>query len=181
MCLLTPSTANLLRRIRCPNVTFTRRNYYFSLNNTRGLNSVREKYRVLEVTHRDNVEFVAMYGFDTTLAQDVERFRFLRSLPGAYVFLQLYRPVLSGPEADLSRFFDDHAPGHIDALLEINFTQNMKSMEVYYRWLCLQYARQRGCIHRRLVETLFRYNNRHRLGDFLVELETLCRGRNEAG
>jgi len=32
---------------------------------------------------RDNVEFVCMYGFNTSLADDVKRFRFLRSLPGA--------------------------------------------------------------------------------------------------
>ncbi len=173
--LLTADTAGLLRRIRCSNVTFTRRNYYFSLNNARHLDLVRQRYDLLQVNGRDNVEFVCMYGFDTTLADDVERFRFLRSLPGAYVFLQRYRPVLGGPEADLSNFLDDRAEEHIDALLQVNFTQNMKSMEVYYRWLCVLYAQQHGRIHRRLVETLYRYNGRHRHGGFLARLETICR------
>jgi len=175
--LLTRETAGLLRRIRCSNVIFTRPNYYFSLNNTRALDLVRRRYEWLEMTPRDNVEFVCMYGFDTTLADDVKRFQFLRSLPGAYVFLQRYRPVLGGPDANLTDFFDEFAGEHIDALLRVNFTQNMKSMEVYYRWLCLLYARQRGRIHRRLVETLFRYNGRHRMGQFLNRLENLCRER----
>jgi hypothetical protein len=118
-----------------------------------------------------------MYGFDTTLADDVKRFQFLRSLPGAYVFLQRYRPVLGGPAADLSGFFDDRADQHIDALLRVNFTQNMKSVEVHYPWPCLLYAQSRGRVHRRLVETLFRYNNRHRMGQFLAKLEDLCQQR----
>lgn len=42
--LLTEETAGLLRRIRCSNVRFTRRNYYFSLNNTRALDLVRRRY-----------------------------------------------------------------------------------------------------------------------------------------
>lgn len=173
--LLTPETAALLRRIRCSNARFTRRNYYFSLNNNRALDLVRRRYELLRVTGRDNVEFVCMYGFDTTLAQDVERFAFLRALPGAYVFLQRYRPPLGGPAPDLGRFFDERSDEWIDALLRINFTQNMKSMEVYYRWLCLLYAQKRGRIHPRLVETLYRYNHRHRMGGFLLKLEAIRR------
>lgn len=176
--LLTAETAELLRRIRCSNVRFTRRNYYFSLNNTRALDLVRRRYELLQVTRKDNVEFVCMYGFDTTLADDVRRFQFLRTLPGAYVFLQRYRPVLGGPEADLRDFFDDDADEQIDALLRVNFTQNMKSMEVYYRWLCLLYAQRCGRIHRQLVETLFRYNGRQRMGGFLAKLDGICRARN---
>jgi len=65
-------------------------------------------------------------------------------------------------------FFDDQADQQIDDLLRINFTQNMKSMEVYYRQVCLWYARQRGRIHRPLAETLFRYNRRPRLAGFLL-------------
>ena len=171
---LTPELAALLRRIRCANVKFTRRVCHFSLNDTRGFELLRRHYGWLQTTSRDHVEFICMYGFNTTLAEDVERFRFLRALPGAYVFLQRYRPALGGPEAKLSRFFDDHAEEQIDALLRVNFTQNMKSMEVYYRWVCLLYAQQRGRVHRPLVETLHRYNQRHRLGAFLVKLEMLC-------
>jgi hypothetical protein len=105
----------------------------------------------------------------------VERFRFLRSLPGAYVFAQRYQPVPGSPAPDVSRFFDDRADALLDELVRIVFRQNMKSMETYYRWLALQYAGQCRRIHRGLVETLFRYNGRSRMGGFLHRLENLCR------
>jgi hypothetical protein len=173
--MLTPEFAGLLRRIRCANSAFTRRNYYFSLNDARHLDLVRERYALLQTTGRDNVEFVCMFGFNTSLAEDVKRFRFLRSLPGAYVFMQRYRPVPGGPSADLSRLFDERADGLLDELVRIVFTQNMKSMETYYRWLALQYAAQCGRIHHRLVETLFRYNGRPRMGGFLHRLEQMVK------
>ena len=77
-----------------------------------------------------------MYGFNTSLTAH-EAFRFC-ALPGAYVFMQRYQPVPGGPSADLSRLFDERADGLLDELVRIVFTQNMKSMETYYRWLALQ-------------------------------------------
>jgi hypothetical protein len=172
---LTPELAQLLRRIRCSNAIFTRRCYHFSLNDARGLNLVRQRYRLLETACTDNAEFVCMYGFNTSLAEDVERFRFLRSLPGAYVFVQRYRPPHGSPLPDLSQLFDDRAAALMDELVRIIFPQNMKSMETYYRWLCVQYAQQCRRIHYPLVETLFRYNARPRMGGFLHRLEELTR------
>jgi hypothetical protein len=105
----------------------------------------------------------------------VERFRFLRSLPGAYVFVQRYRPVPGGPAPDLGRLFDERADGLLDELVRLVFRQYMKSMETYYRWLAVQYAAQRRRIHYGLVETLFRYNGRPRMGGFLHRLEQSVR------
>jgi hypothetical protein len=64
--------------VQCSNVRFTRRVFHFALNDNRNLEEVRRKYHMLGFTARDNVEFVCMYGFNTTPAQGVERFRFLR-------------------------------------------------------------------------------------------------------
>jgi hypothetical protein len=177
---LTPDSAALLHRIRCSNSIFTRRCYHFSLNDARHLQGLRERYALLQTKGRDNVEFVCMYGFNTSLAEDVERFRFLRSLPGAYVFVQRYRPVPGGPPADPSRLFDERADALLDELVRIIFPQNMKSMETYYRWVAVQYAAQAGRIHHRLVETLFRYNGRPRMSSFLHRLSELA-GRAGAG
>jgi len=174
---LTPDSAQLLRQIRCSNATFTRRNYHFSLNDARHLESLRERYALLRTAASDNVEFVCMYGFNTSLAEDLERFRFLRSLPGAYVFVQRYRPVPGGPPPDLSRLFDQRADLLLDELVRIIFPQNMKSMETYYRWVAVQYAAQAGRIHHRLVETLFRYNCRPQMGGFLHRLNELAEER----
>ena len=173
--LLTPEAAGLLRRLDCANSAFTRRNLYFSLNDTRHLDLMRERYALLQAGHKDNVAFVCMYGFNTTLAKDVARFRFLRSLPGAYVFVQRYLPALGGPPANLRGLFDDRADALLTELVRIVFRQNMKSMETYYRWLAVQYAARRGRIHSELIETLFRYNARPHMGGFIARLEDLCR------
>ena len=173
--LLTPESAALLRRMHCANSAFTRRNLYFSLNDTRHLDLMRERYALLQARPKDNVAFVCMYGFNTTLAEDVARFRFLHSLPGAYVFVQRYLPVLGGPLPDHRRLFDDRADALLKELVRIVFRQNMKSMETYYRWLAIQYAARCGRIHSELIETLFRYNARPRMGRFVARLEVLCR------
>jgi hypothetical protein len=168
--LLDKKKSRLLRRIRCSNSRFTRQMYHFSLNDTVNLDLVRRKYRQLGYTPKDNVEFICMYGYNTTLAEDVERFRFLRSLPGAYVFVQQYRPIQGGPAPVHKKFFDDNADQLINELVKIVFTQNMKSMEKYYRWLSKFYAMNFGKLHMGLVDTIFRYNNRDHKGRYIATL-----------
>ena len=168
--LLKKETWRLVRRIRCSNIKFTRTNYHFSLNDTRHLDRVRREYEQLDFSPKDNVEFICMYGYNTTLAEDVERFRFLRSLPGAYVFVQCYQPIPGGPAPSLANFFDDRADEVIDDLIRIVFTQNMKSMEKYYRWVSRLYATTFGRLHTALVDTIFRYNNRHEKGRYIATL-----------
>jgi len=123
---------------------------------------------MLDFISRDNVEFICMYGFNTTLAEDVQRFSFLRSLPGAYVFVQEYQRIHGGPEPDLTDFFDDKADELIDRLTAIIFPQNMKSMEKYYRWLSKRYVLTFGKLHMGLVDTIFRYNYRDRKGLYIA-------------
>ena len=163
----------LLKRIRCSNLKFTRRVYHFSLNDSRNLDEVAELYKLFDFIGKDNVEFICMYGFTTTLAEDVTRLRFLRSLPGAYVFMQEYQPILGGPPAKPNIFFNDRADELIDELLRINFTQNMKNMEVYYRWVSKRYAQTFGKLHDRLVDTIFRYNNRQGRGLYIATMARL--------
>ena len=162
--------ARLLLRIQCSNARFTRRVYHFSLKDNRDLDGVRRKYDLFGFTPGGNVEFVCMYGYDTNLAQDVERFRFLRSLPGAYVYVQPYRPPPGGEPANLAEFFDDRAAALINELIRIVFPQNMKSMENYYRWVSKLYVRKFGRPHMPLVDTIFRYNRRERRGHYLAAL-----------
>lgn len=162
--------AQLLNRIAYSNVGFTRRVIHFSLNDIKDLRRIRRCYSHFGFTAADNVEFICMYGFNTTLAEDVERFRFLRSLPGAYVFVQEYRPIPGGPAPDLKNFFDDSADRLIDELVGILFPQNMKSMEKYYRWLSKRYVQAFGRLHQNLVDTIFRYNHRDRRGRYIQTL-----------
>ena len=168
--LLDQEKARLLKRVDCSNLRFTRRVYHFSLNDNRNLIEMGQKYHQLQFTGKDNVEFICMYGFNTTLAEDLERFRFLRSLPGAYVFMQKYQPVPGGPPPQEAEFFDERADDRIDELTRIVFAQNMKSMEKYYRWVSRQYAQTFGRLHQGLVDTIFKYNYRQERGRYLTTL-----------
>ncbi len=168
--LMDAEKARLLKSIQACNVRFTRRVYHFSLNDTRNLDLLRGKYQLLNFSCRDNVEFICMYGYNTTLAQDLERFRFLRSLPGAYVFVQKYQPIPGGPKPQLDDFFDDQADEYIDELCRICFPQCMKSMEKYFRWLSKFYAQKFGRLHMGLVDTIFRYNNKFNRGRYIASL-----------
>ena len=111
-----------------------------------------------------------MYGFNTTLSEDVERFRFLRSLPGAYVFVQEYKPPLGKTEPRLDAFFDDRADELIKELVGIVFPQNMKSMEKYYRWLSQRYFQAFRELHEPLIDTIFRYNHRDRKALYVAKM-----------
>ena len=168
--LLDKEKSRLLRRIRCSNSKFTRLVYHFSLNDTSNLDQVQRKYRQLGFTTKDNVEFICMYGYNTTLAEDVERFRFLRSLPGAYVFVQRYQPIQGGPAPIVKKIFDNNADKFINELVKIIFPQNMKSMEKYYRWLSKLYVMVFGTLHMGLVDTIFRYNKRDQKGRYIATL-----------
>ena len=171
--------ARLLLRIQCSNVRFTRRVYHFSLKDNRDLDELRRKYEMFGFRPGDNVEFVCMYGYDTNLAQDVERFRFLRSLPGAYVYVQPYRPPPGGKPANLAECFDERVDALIDELIRIVYPQNMKSMENYYRWISKLYALKFGRPHISLIDTIFRYNRRERRGHYLATLSDVAGGRQE--
>jgi hypothetical protein len=160
----------ILRRIHCTNTRFSRRVYHFSLNGTSGLERVRRNYQRLGFESSDNVEFVCMYGFNSALEEDVQRFRFIRSLPGAYVFVQEYQPVLGGPPSADIDFFNYKADELIAELVTIEFRQNMKSMEKYYRWLSRRYVEHFGHLNQRLVDIIFRYNGRDRRGRYIASL-----------
>ncbi len=168
--------ASLIRRVKCTNTRFTRSNFHFSLNHNRNMDRLAQNYRFLDFKPGDNVGFLCMYGFDTTLAEDVDRFRFLRSLPGAYVFAQKYMPIKGGPPPHRVDFFGADPDPLIDELVGIVFTQNMKSMENYYRWVSRQYAIKYGRLHKGLLDTIFRYNHRHKRGEYMASLAGTKKG-----
>ncbi|MBT4286740.1 MAG: hypothetical protein HOD92_05325, partial [Deltaproteobacteria bacterium] len=165
--------AKLLKQIKCSNIRFSRSNYYFSLNDNKHLEQIERNYRLFDFKPSDNVAFICMYGYNTNLKQDLERFRFLRTLPGAYVFSQRYQPILGKHEIVINDYFDHNADEAIDELIRIIYKQNMKSMEVYYRWLSRQYAKVFGKLHKGLVDTIFRYNYKVQKGKYIATLAGL--------
>lgn len=162
--------AGLLRRVRAMNTNFTRPCLHFSLNNAENLEVIRRKYELLGFKSKDNVEFICMYGYNTTLEEDVARFRFLRTLPGAYVFTQRYRPFPGAPDPVDLDYFGPNPDSLLDGLVRIIFPQNMKSMEIFYRWISRLYAQRYGRLHEGLVDTIFRYNSRDLKGRYLATL-----------
>jgi hypothetical protein len=168
--LVTREEAQILRRVRCANVRFTRRVYHFSLHSAENLDQIKKRFDLFGFTSQDNVEFVCMYGYSTTLEQDVARFRFLRSLQGAYVFVQEYCPVPWEPATEVPDFFGPNPDRLIRELVSICFAQNMKSMEQYYRWLSRRYALAYGELNQDLVDYIFRYNRRWRRGLYVATL-----------
>ena len=82
--------------------------------------------------------------------------------------MQRYRPVLGRDAAVVPDFFDYRADELVARLIAIMFTQNMKSLEVYYRWLSTKYVETFGRLHQPLVDTLFRYNERDQKGAYIA-------------
>ncbi len=58
----------------------------------------------------------------------------------------------------------------LDELVRIVFTQHMKSMEMYYRWVSRLYAETFGKLHQGLVDAIFRYNHREKKGRYIASL-----------
>ena len=73
-------------------------------------------------------------------------------LSHTYVFMQQYQPILGDPSKVSIPFFDENADDLIDELAGIVFTQNMKSMEKYYRWVSKRYVETFGRLHKNLVD-----------------------------
>lgn len=171
--LLNRKKANIIRRICCSNLKFNRIVYHFSLNSCQCLDKIRKKYDLFNFKPSENIEFIFMYGFNTTLYADIKRFQFLKTLPGAYVFVQQYQPILGGPEPEMDNFFKDdkyETDKQINALIAINYSQNMKSMEKYFQWLSKLYIRRFGSLHMGLVDTIFRYNKRDKRGLYIATM-----------
>jgi hypothetical protein len=168
--LITKTRAEILKRITCQNTKFSRNNYYFSLNTTDHFSLLRRNYEYFQFNWRENVEFIYMYGYNTSLREDIDRLKFIKSLPAAYVFTQEYKPCIDGPLPKLNNFFDHDADARINELISINFPQNMKSMENYYRWISKKYVHTFKKIHYPLVDTIFRYNYRDKKGQYIQKM-----------
>jgi len=152
---LTPETAELLQKIDSRNYFFTRRMYYFSLNSPSLIPLVREKIRLLYKLRRSEITFICMYGYNTTLSEDIEIFSFLQSL-GVSPFVQEYQPVIGREAPVVKHYFDaDIAP-----LFKIYFRQNGRNFERFLKWVSRRYALETGRLCMPLVDMIFKYNNR---------------------
>ena len=152
---LTPKKAQLLLELDSRNYTFTRRMYYFSLNSSEQIALVRAKLELLKGLKRSQIMFVCMYGYNTTLSDDLARFSFLAEL-GVYPFVQQYDPALGNRSPTVPDYFDTD----LEPVLSITFRQNGRNFEGFLKWLSRRYAEERGELYMPLVDMIFRYNGR---------------------
>ncbi len=147
----------LLRQVDYQSARFNNRMIYFSLNYPRTVRQFQERRAMLKGFGEDCVTAVCIYGFDTRLSEDYERFFWLRRLK-IIPFFQEYWPIAGVPSRLAEDFFDmDLAP-----LLRLTFRSNGYNWEKYLRWLNLLYFRTFGRFYEPLIETIFRYNNKAR-------------------
>ncbi len=154
--LINKRNANLLQKVDSKNYSFTKRMYYFSFNTSDIIPVIKKKLKLLNSVKPTEIRFICMYGYNTTLSDDIERFSFLQKI-GTSPFVQQYRPVLGAHTPEIENYFDTN----VDYLLDIHFTQNGRIFENFLKWVSKKYAVQFGNLHMPLVDLIFKYNNKH--------------------
>jgi len=152
---LDPENARLLQMTDSRNYTFTKRMYYFGMNSSGLIPVVEEKIRLLNRLRRSEIMFICMYGYNTTLSDDIKRFSFLQRL-GVSPFVQEFQPISGMPVPVVENYFDIE----IDPLLTIYFRQNGRNFERFLKWVSRRYAEAFGELHMPLVDLIFKYNNK---------------------
>lgn len=80
---------------------------------------------------RHGVAVIMLYGFDTSLSEDYERFRFIRR-KGYIPFFQQYWPITqASPTACRTDYFDMD----LNAMIRLTFHSNGQNWEKYLRWI----------------------------------------------
>lgn len=165
---LNESVHRLLLKIDSQNARFTRKQIYFSLNYPGTVRQFEKRKSMLKGFGKDRVSVVSIYGFDTSLSQDYSRWMMLRRLQ-LVPFFQEYWPIEGIPAKLPEPFFDME----LDEVIRLTFRSNGQNWEKYLRWLNRRYFQTFGRYYRPLVETIYRYNNKERIQNYLKRPETL--------
>lgn len=154
--LIDKRNANLLQKIDSKNYSFTKRMYYFSFNTSKIIPVIKKKLKLLDSVKATEIRFICMYGYNTRLSDDIERFSFLHKM-GTSPFVQKYQPVLGAHPREIENYFDTD----VDRLLQIHFAQNGRIFENFLKWVSKKYAEQYKKLYMPLVDLIFKYNKRH--------------------
>ena len=165
---LSPALYELLRRVDYQNARFTRKRIYFSCNYPGTCRHFTDRKDMLKGFGMDAVCVVCIYGFDTTLSEDYQRWRMLRRLM-LVPFFQEYWPIPGVPARVPARFFDMD----LNEVIRLTFRSNGQNWEKYLRWLNRFYFQTFGRYYLPLVKTIYRYNNREGIRRYLRRPEVL--------
>lgn len=165
---LNESVHSLLLKIDSQNARFTRKQIYFSLNYPGTVRQFENKKAMLKGFGKNRVSVVSIYGFDTSLSQDYSRWKLLKRLQ-LVPFFQEYWPIEGIPAKVPEPFFDME----LDEVIRLTFRSNGQNWEKYLRWLNRRYFQTFGRYYQPLVETIYRYNNKERIQNYLTRPKTL--------
>lgn len=158
----------LLLKINYQNARFTRKRIYFSCNYPGMIKQFMDRKDMLRGFGEDAVCVVCIYGFDTTLSQDYQRWMMLRKLR-LVPFFQEYWPIPGIPARVPENFFDMD----LEAVIRLTFRSNGQNWEKYLRWLNRLYFSSYGKYYLPLLKIIYRYNHKTAIYRFLRRPETL--------
>ncbi len=152
---LTPENAAWLVKVDSRNFSFTKRMYYFGLNAATQLPLLARALKLLKGIQMRQMIFLCMYGYNTTLADDLQRFCFLDQ-HGLSPFVMEFQPLGDVLPPPVPHYFDTG----LDPLLKIRFHYNGRNFENFLKWVSKKYILEFGKLYLPLVDLIFKYNNR---------------------
>jgi hypothetical protein len=165
---LTPQIYELLLKVDYQNARFTRKRIYFSCNHPGTCHQFTDRRDMLKGFGMDAVCVVCLYGFNTSLGEDYQRWRMLRRLM-LVPFFQEYWPIPGTATRLPSPFFDMD----LNEVIRLTFRSNGQNWEKYLRWLNRLYFHTYGKYYLPLVKVIYRYNNRQAIRWYLKRPELL--------
>ncbi len=165
---LTQPLFDILRQVDSRNARFTKRQYYFSVNDASDIACFEEARPWLRTLGKDAVSVILLYGYNTRMSQDYIRMRMLRRF-ALIPFFQEYWPLPDIPARQPDDFFDMD----LREVIRLTFRSNGYNWEKYLRWLNRLYFQTYGRYYRPLVEIIYRYNNKERIARYLRRPELL--------
>jgi hypothetical protein len=165
---LTPRVYELLLKVDYQNARFTRKRIYFSCNHPGTCRHFTDRKDMLKGFGVDGVCVVCIYGFDTSLSEDYQRWMMLRRLM-LVPFFQEYWPIPGVPARPPSRFFDMD----LNEVIRLTFRSNGLNWEKYLRWLNRLYFQTYGKYYLPLVKVIYRYNRPQAIRRYLRQPELL--------
>lgn len=165
---LTPRVYELLLKVNYQNARFTRKRIYFSCNHPGTNRQFAVRKDMLKRFGIDSVCVVCIYGFDTSLSQDYQRWMMLRRLR-LVPFFQEYWPIPGIPARLPVKFFDMD----LNEVIRLTFRSNGQNWEKYLRWLNRLYFSTYGKYYLPLLKVIYRYNHRERICSYLQQPDVL--------
>jgi hypothetical protein len=165
---LTAPLFEILRRVDSRNAKFTKRQFYFSVNDESDIVRFEAARPWLRTLGDAAVSVILLYGYNTRLSQDYVRMRMLRRFR-FIPFFQEYWPLPGFPSRRPDDFFDMD----LREVVRLTFRSNGYNWEKYLRWLNRQYFQTFGQYFLPLLKIIYRYNNKECIARYLRRPELL--------